>query len=151
MRLQAASSGATHIRKSAGRVGRTEGETGQGRGELTLTIGGHVRHAGVLHHACRTSARHHRRIGASDKAWLATRHASELVGVVHHLLAWLSRARALLHMRVLIWRWGGVVEGRRDIGDLKAVAGSVHGWDGMMGWARSYYYYYGLGGGGDGA
>lgn len=59
------------------------------------------------------------------------RHAtSELVRVVH--LGWLLRGkRAGLQVRVVVvvWRWGGVVECRRDIDvGIRAIAWAVHGY-----------------------
>ena len=81
------------------------------RGRLTLAIG-HVRHAGVLHHASgRTDSRHH--VGSAWKGSALSRAHGILLWIVHHLLRLLllrvvllgrligTRSLARLHMRVL--------------------------------------------------
>jgi hypothetical protein len=85
----------------------------------TLTIGSHMLHTGVRHHASRTTG-HHLRIRARVEASLR-RHTGELLLlVIHHLLSgWLS-SRLLL--------WGRAVERRSSI-VAKAVAGGVHGYE----------------------
>lgn len=83
----------------------------------TLTIGSHMLHSCVWHHASWTST-HHLRIRARVKASLR-RHAGELLLlVIHHLLSgWLGSGLLL---------WGRVVERGSSI-VAKAVAGGVHG------------------------
>lgn len=55
----------------------------EAEGSLTLTIGGHVRHTGILHHTCRSGGHH---LGV--RTWEALRsHGAELLLlVVHELL-----------------------------------------------------------------
>lgn len=104
-------------------MGERRGKTGNKK-ELTLTIGSHVRHGGVLHHSCRASTSHHGRIRASGEGAALSSHG-ELLGVIHHLLR-LTWGRSWLQVRVLLW-WG-TVEGRAASRIWVAIRGRIHGW-----------------------
>lgn len=71
--------------------------------ELTLTIGSHLRHGGILHHSCRTStSRHHStRVGSTGEC---TTWPHGVLLVIHHLLLRLIGTRARLHLGVLSLR-----------------------------------------------
>lgn len=74
--------------------------------KLTLTISGHLRHGGILHHSCMASTtRHHgSRVGSTRKGTRGP-HGELVLLVIHHLLLMrLVRTRTWLHlMRALSW------------------------------------------------
>lgn len=91
-----------------------------GQGKLTLAMGSHMGHGGILHHGGRARTGHH--IWVSGKGTLGSH--GELLRVVHHLLLGLVGSKTRLHLRVLAGR--GPVEG--GPGSIrKAIAGRVHG------------------------
>lgn len=94
------------------------------RRELTLTIGSHVRHRGVLHHSRRAGTSHHGRIRSRRKMASLGTHG-ELLRVIHHGLR-LTRRGARLQVRVLLW--GGAVESRATSRIGIAISGRIHGW-----------------------
>ena len=123
------------------------GEGGQiGRDELTLTIGGHVWHAGILHHSCRAGASsHHGGIGSRGERTALGRAHRELLLVVHHLLLLVLVLLLLLLLRVLrllvlggtrlhvcvLRRWG-TIKGRAALGVWEAIVGRIHDWRGGL-------------------
>lgn len=81
------------------------------KGRLTLTIGSHLRHGGILHHSCRTTA-------SSHEGWVRTGGEStglaphgKLLCVIHHLLR-LVGGRGGLQVSALGW-WGTVEDRAR--------------------------------------
>ena len=88
-----------------------------------MSIRSHVRHGGILHHACRAGRSHHGGIGALWEVARLGAHG-KLLRVIHHLLR-LSLGRPRLHMRVLLW-WGAV-EGRVASRIGVAILSRVHG------------------------
>jgi len=95
------------------------------QGQLTLTIGTHVRHRSILHHPCRGSTSHHGGIRGSREVTALSAPHWELLRVIHHLLG-LAWGRARLQVRILL-RWGAV-EGWTTSRIWVAIRGRVHGW-----------------------
>lgn len=93
--------------------------------KLTLTIGGHLRHGGILHHSCRASTRaagHHGTGIGSTRECTTSAHGKLLV--IHHLLLLLARTRTRLHLGVLT-RWGAIE--RLSCRIAVAIGSRVHG------------------------
>lgn len=94
---------------------------------LTLAIGGHLRHGGILHHSCRTStsAARHYASGIGGTGETTTGPHGELL-VVHHLLLLLllGWTRTGLHLGVLT-RWGAIK--RLSCRIAVAIGSRVHG------------------------
>ena len=88
-----------------------------------MSICGHVRHRGILHHACGAARSHHGGIRARWKVARLAAHG-ELLRVIHHLLR-LSWGWARLHMRILLL-WGAV-EGLAASRVGVAILSRVHG------------------------
>jgi hypothetical protein len=87
-----------------------------------------MRHTRILHHSSRPGTRHHSRSARSADKWALTAHGGELLGIIHHLLAWLTWHHTWLHVRILIWWWGAVIEVWRNLASIgEAIAGGVHG------------------------
>jgi hypothetical protein len=101
-----------------GGLSRRHTEEGE---RLTLTIGSHVRHGGILHHSCRANTSHHGLVRAALEVAGLTTHG-ELLCVIHHLLV-LVRGWPRLQMSTL-W-WGGVVD-RASSGIWIAIGSRVH-------------------------
>ena len=119
-----------------------KGEGGQiGQDELTLTIGSHVLHAGILHHSCRAGATsHHGGIGSRGERSALGRAHGELLLVVHHLLLLVLVLLRVLRLLVLgwtrlhvcvLWRWGAI-KGRAALGVGEAIVGRIHDWRGGL-------------------
>lgn len=74
--------------------------------KLTLTISGHLRHGGILHHSCMasTTRQHGSRI-VSTREGTRSPHGELVLLAIHHLLLMrLVRTRTRLHlMRALTW------------------------------------------------
>lgn len=95
------------------------------KNKLTLTIGGHLRYGGILHHSCGTStsaAWHHGTVIGGTREGTTSPHGELLV--IHHLLLLLVRTRTRLHLGVLT-RWGAIVWLSCRI--AVAIGGRVHG------------------------
>ena len=78
---------------------------------LTLAIGSHVRHGGILHHSCRAGPSCHEGwVRAGGKGTGLARHG-ELLWIIHHLLRLLLvGGRNRLQVSALGW-WGTVEDG----------------------------------------
>jgi len=93
-----------HPRKEQSRLEHTHTY----KGWLTLTIGSHLRHGGILHHSCRATASHEGWVRAGGESTGLAPHG-ELLCVIHHLLRLVGGGGRL---QVSALGWWGTVEDR---------------------------------------
>lgn len=95
--------------RSLGRSERVTRVVDERTDKLTLTVSGHLRHGGILHHSCRasTTTRHHCAWVVSTSIPTRDRWPHGELLVIHHLLLRLVLTRTGLHLRALAW-WGTI-------------------------------------------